>query len=113
MIKPSKQLAASILIGATSVLGLVGSASAATSTTPAQRLTNLQTRGASEISRRQTSLGKLNGVITADTKLTASDKSYLTNEVTTETSGLDRAADQTGRRYRPDNCPHRRAKHLH
>lgn len=62
--------------------------SSSQSATQAQHLEAIQTKGTQEIERRLTTLGQLNGKITAATKLTASDKSALTSEVTTEISGL-------------------------
>jgi len=53
-----------------------------------QHLTNLKTRGDAEIQRRLVTLNSLSGVITGASHLTASDKAYLTTEVTTEVSGL-------------------------
>lgn len=46
------------------------------------------TKGNSEISRRLTSLNSVSSQISGISKLTASDKSYLTNEVNTEITGL-------------------------
>ena len=84
-------------IMAITVLGAPAVASAATpstttnttSTTCAQtHLQDIITKGDEEITRRLTQLDKLDGVIAATTKLTASDKSYLSTEVNNEIPGL-------------------------
>lgn len=63
---------------------------AAASLTTAQqdRLTVIKTRGDQEISRRLSELSKLTAVINNATKLTASDKSALSSEISGAVSGL-------------------------
>lgn len=51
-------------------------------------LSNLKTKGGEEISRRLTSLKNALGAITATTKLSANDKTYLENEINNELDGL-------------------------
>lgn len=58
-------------------------------TTQQQHVANIIIKGNDEITRRLSSLGNLSSLINSTTKLTASDKSYLSNEVITETSGLN------------------------
>lgn len=53
-----------------------------------QRIANIQNKGNLEINRRLTTLGVLTGNINAATKLTASDKIVLSNEVSDTISGL-------------------------
>jgi ATP-dependent protease HslVU (ClpYQ) ATPase subunit len=66
-----------------------GSNTSSTSTqTQSQRLALIKSRGAAEITRRITSLNAVLGKITATTKLSATDKAYLTTEVNSEISGL-------------------------
>jgi hypothetical protein len=84
-----------------SVLGLIalsaGGAGAVSSTTTStnsntaltqQHLTNLQTRGAAQIKLRLTTLNNLSTVISGAKRVTASDKTSLSSEVTTEITGL-------------------------
>ncbi len=54
----------------------------------ATRLTNIKTKGDTEIARRLKSLDTLSSKIASTTKLTAADKTDLTGEVTTEITGL-------------------------
>jgi uncharacterized protein YlxW (UPF0749 family) len=79
------------------VMALGGTASAVASgststTSPSaaqqQDLQNIITKGNAEITRRLDSLNSLSSKISGTTKLTASDKTYLTNEVATEITGL-------------------------
>lgn len=58
------------------------------SATEQTRLQNIITKGDQEISRRLASLNNLTSIVNAATKLTASDKTTLDNEITTEISGL-------------------------
>jgi hypothetical protein len=53
-----------------------------------QHLAAIQSRGDAEITRRLGQLKQLGSLITATTKLTASDRSTLSSEVTIEISGL-------------------------
>ncbi|HET9173953.1 MAG TPA: hypothetical protein VFN56_01585 [Candidatus Saccharimonadales bacterium] len=59
-----------------------------TSTTTANRLATLQSKGAAEITRRITSLNAAAAKLNSLTKITTSDKAYLSNEINTEISGL-------------------------
>lgn len=72
---------------------------AATAVTPAfatstlttaqqERLTVIKTKGDQEISRRLSELNKLAAVISSATKLSSTDKTTLSNEVSTTVSGL-------------------------
>jgi chromosome segregation ATPase len=80
----------------TAVNGLndtVNTAAETTKTTTAaqkqsQDIQNIITKGDQEISRRLTTLGTLTGKINDSIKLTDSDRSILSNEVSTTTSGL-------------------------
>jgi hypothetical protein len=71
-----------------------GSASASSTTTKSsaakkqQDLQTIITKGNAEIARRLTTLSTLNGKINAATKLSASDKTTLSNEVSSTISGL-------------------------
>lgn len=60
----------------------------ATTQTQQQRLTTIKEKGNEEITRRITALSKLSSVLQSAQKLTASDKTALTSEVTSATSGL-------------------------
>jgi hypothetical protein len=53
-----------------------------------QRLAEIKSKGDAEISRRLTQLGNLNGLITSATRITASDRTALSAQVSSETSGL-------------------------
>jgi ATP-dependent protease HslVU (ClpYQ) ATPase subunit len=64
------------------------SASSATSTTSTQHLQTIISKGDQEITRRLTSLSTLSSKINAATKLTATDKTTLSNEVSSEISEL-------------------------
>ena len=55
---------------------------------PDQHLTNIQSRGDSEIGTRNTTLSGLLNLISSSTKLSAADKTYLTAEVNTTIAGL-------------------------
>ena len=59
-----------------------------TPTSPATHLANIISKGDQEITRRLNSLNSLSGKISAATRLSASDKSTLSDEVATEISGL-------------------------
>lgn len=65
---------------------------ASTKTTPtsndSERLSTIIAKGDQEISRRLATLNTLTAKVSAATRLSASDKTYLTNEVNTEVSGL-------------------------
>jgi len=65
-------------------------ATAATTATAAQtqRLSNLQTKGGAEIQLRLTNLTKLKTTVADAKHMTAADKTSLTNEITTEITGL-------------------------
>jgi hypothetical protein len=64
------------------------SATSALSTTSADRLSSIISKGSAEIDRRLSTLNSLSPEISASTKLSSADKTTLTNEVTTELSGL-------------------------
>lgn len=51
-------------------------------------LANLKTKGTAEINRRIASLNSVAGKISQTSKLSSSDQSYLSNEVSTELNGL-------------------------
>lgn len=53
-----------------------------------QRLAEIKSKGDAEISRRLTQLGNLNSLITSATRITASDRTALSAQVSSETSGL-------------------------
>jgi hypothetical protein len=61
---------------------------AASSTAQTKQLQLIISRGNNEITRRLTTLNKLSSKISSDTKLSASDKSNLTDEVNTEIGDL-------------------------
>jgi hypothetical protein len=68
-----------------------GSSSSSTGSSSANTQKNLQTiisKGDAEIARRMTTLGTLTSKINAASKLTANDKTTLSNEVSSSTSGL-------------------------
>ncbi len=62
--------------------------SAARSEAQTADLATLKTKGSAEINRRLTSLNSASSKISTTTKLSASDKSYLQNEINNEISGL-------------------------
>jgi hypothetical protein len=64
------------------------SVTAIADTLSAQRLTNLQNRGATEINRRSTNLHDAMTKLEATTKLKAADKATLTTQLQTELDGL-------------------------
>lgn len=73
-----------------------GTANSATSTTTSvvpDKLSDIISRGDSEITRRIKTLNKLDALINASIKISASDKTTLTTEVNNEISGL--TADKT------------------
>jgi hypothetical protein len=81
--------------GTVSATTAAASSSVSTSTSPTlsaatqqQHLTNIKTKGAAEITRRLTSLNNVLSKINSTTKLSASDKTTLTNEVNAEITGL-------------------------
>ena len=79
--------AAGSSVSATS--GTSGSTSSAlTATQQKQHLTNIQTKGVTEINRRLNSLGTVLTKISSVTKLSSGDQTTLKGEVNTEISGL-------------------------
>lgn len=68
--------------------GATANTSGALTTAQQTDLANLKAKGSAEISRRLASLNSAASKINSDTKLSASDKSYLQSEVNTEISGL-------------------------
>ena len=56
--------------------------------TAAERLATIKAKGAAEITQRLASLNKMASRISGLTKLTPSDKAYLSSEVNTQISGL-------------------------
>jgi len=90
-----KGLLASALVSLSAIVGSMGvtgivNAQAGTSLTAAQqqRLQTIISKGDQEVTRRLTTLNTLMSKINAATRLTASDKAALSNEVTTTINGL-------------------------
>jgi len=86
-----RRLSSAALAGGLLLLSGTASAAAAAGATSTSETTKVQTiisKGDQEISRRLTKLGTLSAKITAATKLSASDKSTLSTEVSNEVSGL-------------------------
>jgi len=90
-----KGLLASALVSLSAIVGSMGvtgivNAQAGTSLTAAQqqRLQTIISKGDQEVTRRLTTLNTLMSKINAATRLTASDKAALSNEVTTTMNGL-------------------------
>ena len=85
-------LAGATVLGTAVILGGVANAqtpsSSTSSTTDQQHIQNIISKGDQEITRRQTTLNTLTDKINAATKLTSSDKTTLSNEVSTTISGL-------------------------
>jgi hypothetical protein len=79
---------ASALAGTATTTATSGSASVKQTDANQAKITVIITRGDTEISRRLTSLSGLSTKISAATKLNASDKATLSDEVSTEVSGL-------------------------
>jgi hypothetical protein len=77
-----------ILIAIPSAASAVAAAGTSLTAVQQQHLSNIITRGDQEITRRLAQLNKLSSLITASKHLTASDKTTLSGEVTTEISGL-------------------------
>lgn len=79
----------SALVGSMGVTGIVNAqAGTSLTATQQQRLQTIISKGDQEIMRRLTMLNTLTSKINAATKLTASDKATLSNEVDTTISGL-------------------------
>ena len=77
------------VIGATSVtIGAVQAAAPKVTATDQSKLQTIISKGDAEITRRLTSLQTLQGKFGSMTKLSASDKAYLSAEVSGEVSGL-------------------------
>lgn len=70
------------------------SASSSPSATAATHLSNLKTKGAAEIARRQTNLQAAYAKLQQSTKLTASDQSALESQITAEENGLTNLGKQ-------------------
>ncbi len=83
-------LLATLIISGVSAQAVANTSGAPpTAETQTNDLQNIKTKGSLEINRRLTTLNTLNSKINAATKITSSDKTYLTNEVNTEISGLN------------------------
>jgi hypothetical protein len=82
--------ASGIITAALTIAAVPVMAAATTQLTTAQQqdLQNIINKGNQEITRRLDTLETLSSKISAATKITASDKSYLTAEVSTEATGL-------------------------
>ncbi len=79
----------SAIVGSMGVTGIVNAQTGTSLTaTQQQRLQTIISKGDQEITRRLTTLNTLMGKINAATRLTASDKAALSNEVNTTISGL-------------------------
>ena len=85
----SRQVLAGFLFTAIPFASVSGTVSPApTADDQATHLSNLQTRGATEIDRRITNLGAALTKLTATTKLTPSDKTALQGQINTELTAL-------------------------
>jgi hypothetical protein len=80
--------ATSASVNASSTSGSGSNTSTTATKNQQQRVQNIITKGNAEIARRLTTLDTLNAKINAATHLSASDKSTLTSEVSSTTSGL-------------------------
>jgi hypothetical protein len=74
--------------GTNSTSGSTSTSSSSSSSNSTTRLQNIISKGDQEITRRLTSLNEASTKISSNTKLNASDKSYLSTEVSTEITGL-------------------------
>ncbi len=77
-----------IALAATNVTSAAGSSETAVSTTSANRLASIQTKGAADITARTTSLTSLIAKVNAAKKLTSIQKASLTTEMSGEVTSL-------------------------
>ena len=88
--------------------GAAFAASSKSSTDSQQTLANIISKGTAAINLRLTTLGNLSGQVSSSAKLSSADKTYLSNEISGEISGLTAlktklAADTTVAEANTDN----------